>query len=175
MQPRAVIALLITATSQAAVFGAFSYIAPLLRDIAGIDPTLVPAVLALFGLGSVIGVAVGGRFADRHPLKTITVGVVAEAILLVLIAQFATSAVAVVLAIGLWGIASFCISPALNIRLFTVAQDARTLAAATNVSASTSATPSAPGSVASRSPPGWASPHRRTSVPRSRSPAYRCS
>lgn len=135
MQPRAVIALLITATSQAAVFGAFSYIAPLLRDIAGIDPTLVPAVLALFGLGSVIGVAVGGRFADRHPLKTITVGVVAEAILLVLIAQFATSAVAVVLAIGLWGIASFCISPALNIRLFTVAQDARTLAAATNVSA----------------------------------------
>jgi DHA1 family chloramphenicol resistance protein-like MFS transporter len=134
-QPRAVIALLITATSQAAVFGAFSYIAPLLRDVSGIDPTLVPAVLALFGLGSVVGVAIGGRFADRHPLKTIAVGVVAEAILLVLIAQFAESAVAVVLAIGLWGIASFCISPALNIRLFTVAQDARTLAAATNVSA----------------------------------------
>lgn len=135
LQPRAAIALLITATSQAAVFGAFSYIAPLLRDVAGIDPKLVPAVLALFGLGSVIGVAVGGRFADRHPLKTIAVGVIAEAALLVLIAQFAQRPVAIVLAVGLWGIASFCISPALNIRLFTVAQDARTLAAATNVSA----------------------------------------
>lgn len=135
LQPRALVALIITATSQAAVFGAFSYIAPLLRDISGIDPAVVPAVLALFGIGSVVGVAIGGRFADRHPLKTIGVGVIAEAVLLVAIAQMASSAVAVVLAVGLWGIASFCISPALNIRLFTVAQDARTLAAATNVSA----------------------------------------
>lgn len=136
LQPRALIALAITATSQAAVFGAFSYIAPLLRDVARIQPEVVPFVLALFGLGSVIGVAIGGRFADRHPLSSIAVGVGAEAVLLVLIATVASaSAVAVVLAIGVWGIASFCISPALNIRLFTVAQDARTLAAATNVSA----------------------------------------
>jgi MFS transporter, DHA1 family, chloramphenicol resistance protein len=135
LQPRALVALLITATSQAAIFGAFSYIAPLLRDVSGIDPALVPLVLALFGVGSVVGVAIGGRFADRHPLKTIAVGVLAEAVLLIVIANIASHAVAVVLAIGLWGVAAFCISPALNIRLFTVAQDARTLAAATNVSA----------------------------------------
>lgn len=62
-------------------------------------------------------------------------GVIAEAILLVAIAQLTEHPIAIVLAVGLWGIASFCISPALNIRLFSVAQDARTLAAATNVSA----------------------------------------
>jgi DHA1 family chloramphenicol resistance protein-like MFS transporter len=134
-QPRAVIALTITATSQAAVFGAFSYIAPLLRDVAKIDPAIVPFVLALFGLGSVAGVAIGGRYADRHPLKTIAVGVIAEAILLVTIALVASHAIAVTFAVGVWGIAAFSLSPALNLRLFSVAQDAHTLAAATNVSA----------------------------------------
>jgi DHA1 family chloramphenicol resistance protein-like MFS transporter len=49
-----------------ATFGAFTYLAPVVTDGAGLDPVLVPAVLALFGAGAFAGVTAAGRLARTH-------------------------------------------------------------------------------------------------------------
>lgn len=49
-----------------ATFCAFTFLAPLVTDGAGLRSGLVPAVLALFGLGAFAGVSVAGRLADAH-------------------------------------------------------------------------------------------------------------
>ncbi|MGW2091332.1 MFS transporter [Promicromonospora sukumoe] len=49
-----------------ATFCAFTYLAVIVTDGAGLGSSLVPVVLALFGLGAFAGVSAAGRLADRH-------------------------------------------------------------------------------------------------------------
>lgn len=49
-----------------ATFCAFTFLAPLVTDAVGLDPALVPAVLALFGLGAFAGVSAAGRLAGTY-------------------------------------------------------------------------------------------------------------
>jgi MFS transporter, DHA1 family, inner membrane transport protein len=43
-----------------------AYIAPLLRKTTGLPASALPFYLLVFGVGGVIGMQVGGRFADRN-------------------------------------------------------------------------------------------------------------
>ncbi|MFD4356550.1 Cmx/CmrA family chloramphenicol efflux MFS transporter [Nocardia sp. NPDC058518] len=58
----------------AATFAAFTYLGTIAAAIAGTTGVWVPLVLALFGLGSFVGVALTGRYSDRHGRAIITVG-----------------------------------------------------------------------------------------------------
>lgn len=49
------------------MFSVFSYVKPTMVEVAGLSVGQVPFVLALFGLGMVVGSLVGPRFADRAP------------------------------------------------------------------------------------------------------------
>ncbi|GAB2476164.1 MFS transporter [Promicromonospora xylanilytica] len=57
-----------------ATFCAFTYLAPLVTERAGLGPALVPLVLALFGLGAFGGVSAAGRLADRHGHLVLGIG-----------------------------------------------------------------------------------------------------
>jgi len=57
-----------------ATFGAFTYLAPVATDAAGLDPAFVPAVLASFGAGAFIGVTAAGRLAQTYGRTVIGVG-----------------------------------------------------------------------------------------------------
>ncbi|MGW6890486.1 Cmx/CmrA family chloramphenicol efflux MFS transporter [Streptomyces chartreusis] len=61
------VTLLLGALVNGATFCAFTYLAPLITHVTGLGGRWVPVVLALFGAGSFVGVAVGGRLADRRP------------------------------------------------------------------------------------------------------------
>nr|WP_246098046.1 MFS transporter [Streptomyces botrytidirepellens] len=63
-----------TGLSQAALFGCYSYIAPLLTDVTGYSAAAVPVLLVLFGLGTVCGSVLGGRLADRNLMRTLCGG-----------------------------------------------------------------------------------------------------
>lgn len=117
------------------VFCAFSYLAPLLTDVAGLDDGWVPTVLALFGAGAIIGTALGGRFADAHLFGVLIIGMAADTVVLVAFALLGHHAVAAVLLSFLLGVACFCTAPALNSRMFDVAAAAPTLAGATTTAA----------------------------------------
>ncbi|AJT43111.1 Cmx/CmrA family chloramphenicol efflux MFS transporter [Psychromicrobium lacuslunae] len=51
----------------AATFCGFSYLAPLVTEAAKLPATMVPLVLALFGIGALLGVLLAGRLALRRP------------------------------------------------------------------------------------------------------------
>ncbi|MBM9620857.1 Cmx/CmrA family chloramphenicol efflux MFS transporter [Streptomyces zhihengii] len=125
----------VTALAAGGVFCAFSYLAPLLTDVAGLPDGWVPTVLALFGLGALVGTTVGGRVADAHLFGVLLSGTAASTVLLAALALFASSPVAVVALSFLLGLSAFYTAPALNARMFNGAGAAPTLAGATTTAA----------------------------------------
>ncbi|MEU3661354.1 Cmx/CmrA family chloramphenicol efflux MFS transporter [Streptomyces sp. NPDC032940] len=129
------LSVVVTALAAGGVFCAFSYLAPLLTDVAGLADGWVPTVLALFGIGALAGTTIGGRVADAHLFGVLLSGVTASTVLLTALALFAASpAVAVALSF-LLGVSAFYTAPALNARMFNVAGAAPTLAGATTTAA----------------------------------------
>lgn len=57
-----------------ATFCAFTYLAPIVTDSAGLPGAAVPAVLAVFGVGAFAGVWLAGRYGDRYATRILTVG-----------------------------------------------------------------------------------------------------
>ncbi|TQM16216.1 Cmx/CmrA family chloramphenicol efflux MFS transporter [Pseudonocardia kunmingensis] len=73
-RPRLLVVLLLGALVNGGTFCALTYLAPLVTDVAGLAVGWVPAVLALFGIGSFAGVTVAGRLGDAHPVRLLAVG-----------------------------------------------------------------------------------------------------
>ncbi|CAN5448234.1 MFS transporter [soil metagenome] len=116
------------------MFSVFSYIKPTLTEVAGVSVGAVPLVLALFGVGMVLGNVVGSRLADKSLMRTIGALLVWATLVLTTFsfaAHYAATAAINVFLIG----TIVAIGPALQIRLMDVAGDAQTLAAALNHSA----------------------------------------
>lgn len=129
------LAIVITALAAGGVFCAFSYLAPVITDVAGIDARWVSAILGLFGIGALIGTTIGGRVADAHLFGVLLSGVTASTVFLVALALFASSPFAVITLSFLLGVSAFYTAPALNARMFNVAGAAPTLAGATTTAA----------------------------------------
>ncbi|MFG1926547.1 Cmx/CmrA family chloramphenicol efflux MFS transporter [Cryptosporangium sp. NPDC048952] len=118
-----------------AVFGIFSYAAPLITDVAGMRESAVPAILFLFGLGAFFGNVIGGRVADRGILMNLHISFVALLATMVALGLAAGSAVAVVALLFTMGVTGYSAAAALNGRVFRLAEEAPTLASAVNTSA----------------------------------------
>ncbi|AXB43014.1 Cmx/CmrA family chloramphenicol efflux MFS transporter [Amycolatopsis albispora] len=125
----------ITSASTAMAMATFSYLAPLLTEVSGLPSNWLPAVLGLYGVGAVIGITAGGRFADVHPLRTLAGGIGAAVVVLAVLAAAGSSVTVAVAAAFLLGLTGFVTNPALNVRVFALASSAPTLAGASNVSA----------------------------------------
>jgi DHA1 family chloramphenicol resistance protein-like MFS transporter len=124
-----------TALVTATILVTFSYLAPLLAQTTGLPAGAVPGVLALYGLGSFVGITTGGRFADALPFHTLFISITGLVVLSAGLALTAGSPVAAVAVIVLLGGFGFAANPALNARVFNLAGDRSTLATATNFSA----------------------------------------
>ncbi|HEY3515336.1 MULTISPECIES: Cmx/CmrA family chloramphenicol efflux MFS transporter [Kribbella] len=124
-----------TALSTGAILVIFSYLAPLLTETTKLSAAWVPVILALYGVGSLAGITISGRTADRRPFGTLAIsltGLGAAAVVLALAAGTPWIAVLAIVAVGTFG---FATNPAVNSRVFSVAGSAPTLAAAFNISA----------------------------------------
>ncbi|MGP4018704.1 Cmx/CmrA family chloramphenicol efflux MFS transporter [Saccharopolyspora sp. 5N708] len=73
-RPRLILVLLLGALVNAATFGSFTFLAPIVTDVAELGPLWISIVLVLFGLGSFVGVTVAGRLSDHHPGVVIAAG-----------------------------------------------------------------------------------------------------
>src|SRR5277367_5506224 len=116
------------------LFCVLSYIAPTLTQVTGLSERYVPLVLAVFGVGMILGNLIGSWLADRSIMRSIGGLLIWNAAVLCLFSVTARHlwlVTAVVLLVGTGG----AIVPALQIRLMDVADDAQTLAAALNHSA----------------------------------------
>ncbi|MFE2142387.1 Cmx/CmrA family chloramphenicol efflux MFS transporter [Streptomyces sp. NPDC059456] len=129
------LAVAVTALAAGGVFCAFSYLSPLLTDEAGLDSGWVPWILALFGVGALVGTTVGGRIADGRLFGVMIWGISASTAFLAALALLASVQVAAVALAFLLGVSAFFTAPALNARAFNVAGAAPTLAGATTTAA----------------------------------------
>jgi DHA1 family inner membrane transport protein len=98
---------------QAGFLGAYSYISPLLTDLADIPAGFVPLVLVGFGIGALIGTAVGGRLGDRRPLSSIAAALALTALALAVLAATSTHSTLVVGLVVLLGATGLGANPVL--------------------------------------------------------------
>ncbi|RZQ59914.1 Cmx/CmrA family chloramphenicol efflux MFS transporter [Amycolatopsis suaedae] len=125
---RLLITLSLAALVQGATFCAFTYLAPLLTGVTGLATGWVPALLALFGIGSFLGVTISGRLADRRQHAVLATGMVALLIGWSVFALAAAEPVTAVVLVLVQGVLAFGTGSALIARVFTVATEAPTLA-----------------------------------------------
>ncbi|MEU0565537.1 MFS transporter [Nonomuraea sp. NPDC005983] len=129
------LALAMTVFGFAPVFAVITFIAPIMTGVGGFSPGAVPVVMALFGVGLVVGNLIGGRLADRAVMPAIYGSVGLLTLLAVAVALLAGSQVAFVVAITLFGVAAFATVPPLQTRVLDAAAGAPTLASAANIGA----------------------------------------
>jgi DHA1 family inner membrane transport protein len=129
------LALATTALGFGGVFAAFTFIAPMMTELAGFSDGAVTWLLVLFGVGLVAGNLVGGRLADRDLMKSLTAILLGLAAVLVLFTVTAHSQLGSIVTIALLGFAGFATVPALQTRMMQQAEGAPTLASAANIGA----------------------------------------
>ncbi|MFI9051151.1 Cmx/CmrA family chloramphenicol efflux MFS transporter [Streptomyces sp. NPDC053427] len=126
--PRLLVTLLLGALVNGATFCAYTYLAPLITNVTGLAAAWVPGVLALFGLGSFLGVTVGGRFADARPLPLLVTGGPALLIGWVAFALTASVPAATAALVLAQGTLAFAVGSTLISQVLYVAAEAPTLA-----------------------------------------------
>ncbi|MDR6866545.1 DHA1 family inner membrane transport protein [Microbacterium resistens] len=129
------LSLVVTVLGFGGMFGAFTYIAYTLTEVSGFASATVPWLLVLFGVGLVVGNAVGGRLADRAIDRTLLLFIAALVVVLVLFGVLAASQPAVIVILVLMGGFGFGTVPGLQSRIMHYAGGAPTLASGANIGA----------------------------------------
>ncbi|WP_250002404.1 MFS transporter [Actinoplanes sp. M2I2] len=115
------LALGMTALAFGAVYAPFTYVAPLMTEVAGFGPGALPWLLVLFGLGLVLGNVIGARAADRHLMATIVVASAAMLAVLVVFAWTAHSRTPAAVTLFVLGVVAYATVPGLTTRVITAA------------------------------------------------------
>jgi DHA1 family chloramphenicol resistance protein-like MFS transporter len=126
--PRLIVTLLLGALVNGATFCSFTYLAPVITDVTGLSTGWVPAALALFGIGSFVGVNLGGRLADSRPIQLLAVGSVALLAGWLLFALTAGNPIAALVFVFIQGTLSFAVGSTLIAQVLYAATEAPTLA-----------------------------------------------
>ncbi|HIW90375.1 MAG TPA: MFS transporter [Candidatus Corynebacterium avicola] len=135
INPQVVMTLLAGAVGFGGMFCVYTYISWTMTERAGFPADLMWFVLMVYGIGMVIGNAVGGRLADINEDRSVIGAFVMMIIMLVTF--FATSTVAwmAILSFGLLSMGAGILVVNMQARLMDVAGDAQNLAAAMNQAA----------------------------------------
>jgi DHA1 family inner membrane transport protein len=134
-KPAVWLALLTTTFGFAGVFASFTYLAPMMTEVAGFPPGAVSWLLILFGLGLFAGNLFGGRIADRALMPSLYATLILLAVVLTVFTFTARSPIPAAITILLFGVTGFATVPALQMRVMRTASGAPALASAANIAA----------------------------------------
>jgi DHA1 family inner membrane transport protein len=129
------LALALTVFGFGGIFTAFTYITPMLQELAGFSPKAVSGILFLFGLGLTLGNMLGGRLADWKPRESMLGILIALALVQALLSVTIVQPTAAVLTVFVWGVAAFATVPGLQMRVVDQARESPTLASTLNIAA----------------------------------------
>ncbi|MFI0242918.1 MFS transporter [Streptomyces sp. NPDC016845] len=133
--PRLWLVYLAIALIQGGIMAAYSYVAPLLTDRAGLAEAAVPLSMLGFGAGALVGTTLGGRRGDSKPYGTLIPATAATAAVLAAITLWATNSVVAVVLVVLLGAAGFATNPVVVGEVVGVAGAGRALPMALATSA----------------------------------------
>jgi DHA1 family inner membrane transport protein len=134
-RPQVILTLLVGVVGFGGVFALYSYIAPLVTDVAELSRGILPWVLLVYGAGGIIGTALGGRLADLALFPSLVATLVLLGVLLVVIALISPWAPGLLVGVFFVSAAASVLAICLQMRLMETAGEAQMLGAALNHSA----------------------------------------
>lgn len=134
-RPQVLLTLLVATVGFGGMFAVYSYVSPLSTEVAGLPRGAVPWVLLVYGVGGVLGTAVGGRLADLALFRSLVGAMLATGVLLGLVAVVAGWAPGLLAILFLLSGTASVLVVTLQLRLMEVAGEAQMLGAALNHSA----------------------------------------
>jgi MFS transporter, DHA1 family, inner membrane transport protein len=136
---RLLLAFAITALGYGGTFVAFTYLAPILEDVTGYAPKAVGFILLGYGIAVAIGNTIGGKAADKNPVKALFWMFVVQAIVLIILSFTAPYKVAGTITIFFLGLLAFMNVPGLQVYVVKLAEryvpSAVNVASAINIAA----------------------------------------
>ena len=111
------------ALSIGAVFATFSYLFPILTQLSGFPAGLIPALFVVYGVATIIGNIIVGRFADQHNVSILLIGQAALTVVLVFFALFAHHKASAIIALVVLGLVGLPLSSARGARIMTVSNN----------------------------------------------------
>jgi predicted MFS family arabinose efflux permease len=113
----------VTAAVMLGQYAVFTYVAPLITDVVGLQPGAVGPLLFVYGVTGAIGLVVAGSPLGRHPIRAMVVAMLVAAVALAVLGA-APGAAASIIAFAVWGLAFGAIPPLLQTRLLQAAPPA---------------------------------------------------
>jgi DHA1 family inner membrane transport protein len=131
-RPQVLLTLLVGVVGFGGVFALYSYIAPVVTDVAGLSRGTVPLVLLTYGAGGVVGTALGGRLADLALFPSLVGTLAVLGVLLAGVSLTAEWAPALLVGVFLVSMIASSLAICLQLRLMETAGEAQMLGAALN-------------------------------------------
>lgn len=119
----------------AGVFASFTYLAPMMTQVAGFPSSAVSWLLVLFGVGLCAGNILGGKAADRALMPTLYTVLGGLAVVLLLFTFTSHTRPAAAITVAVFGAVAFATVPPLQLRVLQQTKGAPALASSANISA----------------------------------------
>ena len=128
--------ILLTTIGTGGFFAWYSYIAPLITDVAGHPSSMVTYAMVLAGLGMVIGNFLGAKLVEKYsPLYAVTLVLSTMALCLVLNTYLASNKIFILVMTFIIGLVSFSISTPIQLLIIKASKGSETLGSSLNQSA----------------------------------------
>jgi len=125
--PRLILAMALGSLINGSTFAAFTFLAPVVTEIAGMTDGWVSVALVMFGIGSFLGVTIAGRLSDRRSGVVLAVGGPLLLTGWVVLALVAWHPVALIVLVLVQGVLSFGVGSTLITQVLYAASGAPTM------------------------------------------------
>lgn len=110
----------VTAVTMLGQYAVYTYVAPLITDLIGLDAGAVGPLLFVYGIAGAVGLVIAGSPLARHAARTMIWSMAIAAVALVVLALDLASGASIA-AFAVWGVAFGAIPPLLQTRLLQAA------------------------------------------------------
>ena len=124
---RLILAMALGALINGGTFAAFTFLAPIVTETAGLAEAWVSVALVMFGIGSFLGVTIAGRLSDQRPGLVLAVGGPLLLTGWIVLAVVASHPVALIVLVLVQGFLSFGVGSTLITRVLYAASGAPTM------------------------------------------------
>lgn len=129
------IGMVVATTGIASLFTIYTFVGPIATDAAKLSPGMIPVALSIFGVGMAYGNVVGGRMADKYPMRGIVLGFAIALCVLVVITIKGQNALVLFASLFFFGAGLMASIPTIQVRLTKLAPKAPTLVGAMTLAA----------------------------------------
>jgi multidrug resistance protein len=119
---RLLLVFIITALGYGGTFVVFTYLSPILQEITGFKDESVAVILLGYGIAIAIGNMVGGKAANKNPIKALFYMFIAQALVLFILLFTAPIKIAGLITIFLMGLFAFMNVPGLQVYVVMLAE-----------------------------------------------------